>query len=209
VLQLNRAHIATLVVAGTALAFLVACSDSDTAKPAPTLDPVTSPAPAKLTSADFMPVCQGATQSRATGYSPNAKSHKTILFTPLNHGLVEDTSTLPSDWTVQFDANRDTYAAIDTVVCVETKDEQSVKDCTGYQDNGHSTANKVDLRATSYTVTVRVAATGKELGSTELSGTDTTCPMFMSFDDDTQTKPYNVPPPKDDVVTFVKQFVQP
>jgi hypothetical protein len=207
--QLNRARIATLVVAGTALAFLAACTHVETAKPTPRLDPTTSVAPAKLTSADFMAVCQGATQSRATDYSPDTKSHKTILFTPLSHGLVEDTSTLPSDWTVQFDANRDTYAAIDTVVCVQTKDEQSVKECTGYQDNGHSTANKVDLRATAYTVTVRAAATGKELGSTELSGTDTTCPMFMSFDDDTQTKPYNVPPPKDDLIAFVKQFVQP
>jgi hypothetical protein len=207
--QLNRARIPNLVVAGTALAFLAACTHVEAAKPTPTLDPTTSPAPAKLTSADFMAVCQGATQSRAANYSPDTKSHKTILFTPLSHGLVEDTSMLPSDWTVQFDANRDTYAAIDTVVCVETKDEQSVKECTGYQDNGHSTANKVDLRATAYTVTVRAAATGKELGSTELSGTDTTCPMFMSFDDDTQTKPYNVPPPKDDLIAFVKQFVQP
>ncbi|KAB7752906.1 hypothetical protein [Mycolicibacterium mucogenicum] len=207
--QLNRARVATIVVAGAGLAFLAACSHVDAAKPTPTLDPTTSPAPAKLTSADFMAVCQGATQSRATDYQPDTKSHKTILFTPLVHGLVEDTSTLPSDWTVQFDADRNTYAAIDTVVCVETKDEQSLKECSGYQDNGHSTANKVDLRATTYTVTVRVATTGKELGTTELSGTDDTCPMFMSFDDDTQTKQYNVPPPKDDLIAFVKQFVQP
>ncbi|OKH84566.1 hypothetical protein EB75_04465 [Mycobacterium sp. ST-F2] len=205
--QLNRARVATFVVAGTGVALLTACSNVDAAKPTSTPDPTT--APAKLTNADFMTVCQGATQSRATGYSPDAKSHKTILFTPWGHGLVEDTSTLPSDWTVQFDANRNTYAAIDTVVCVETKDEQSVMDCTGYQDNGHPTANKVDLRATTYTVTVRAATTGKELGTTELSGTDTTCPMFMSFDNDTQTKQYNVPPPKDDLIAFVKQFVQP
>ena len=207
--QLNRIRVAAIVVAGVGLSHLAACSRVDAAKPHPALDPSTSPpAAAKLTSADFMPVCQGATQSRATGYNPDAPSHKTILFTPLGQSLVEDTSTLPSDWTVQFDANRDTYAAVDTVVCVETKDEQSVKECTGYEDNGHSTANKVDLRATTYTVTVRVATTGKELATTELSGTDTTCPMFMSFDNDTQTKPYNVPPPKDDLIAFVKQFVQ-
>lgn len=207
--QLNHVRIATIAVAGIGLTYLAACSRVDAAKPLPTLTTSTSPpAAAKLTSADFMSVCQGATQSRATGYNPDALSHKTILFTPLSHGLVEDTSTLPSDWTVQFDANRDTYAAIDTVVCVETKDEQSVKECTGYEDNGHATANKVDLRATTYTVTVRVATTGKELATTELSGTDTTCPMFMSFDDDTQTKPYNVPPPKDDLIAFIKQFVQ-
>jgi hypothetical protein len=33
--------------------------------------------------------------------------------------------------------------------------------------------------------------------------------MFMSFDDGTQVKTYDVPPPKDDVVAFVKQFAQP
>ena len=207
--QLNHVRVATIVVAGIGLTYLAACSRVDAARPIPSLDPTTSSAPAKLMSSDFMAVCQGATQSRAAGYNPDAPSHKTILFTPLGHGLVEDTSTLPSDWSVQFDANRDAYAAIDTVVCVEIKDEQSVKECTGYQDNGHSTANKVDLRATAYTVTVRAATSGKELATTELSGTDTTCPMFMSFDDDTQTKSYNVPPPKDDLIAFVKQFAQP
>ncbi|MFL0242569.1 hypothetical protein [Mycobacterium sp. SMC-17] len=205
--QLNRACVVTIVFAGTA--FLGACSSVDAAKPTSTLRTTTAPAPAKLTSADFMAVCQGATQSRAASYRPDTKFHKTILFTPLGHDLVEDTSTLPSDWTVQFDADRNTYAAIDTVVCVETKTEQSVKECTGYQDNGHSTANKVDLRTTVYAVSVRAAATGTELGSTELSDSDTTCPMFMSFDDDTQTKTYNVPPPKDDLIAFVKPFVQP
>lgn len=188
---------------------LAACSSVEAPKHVGPPDPTTSPAATKLTSEDFKPVCQGATQSRATTYIPDAPSHKAILFTPLGHSLVEDTGTLPADWTVQFDANRDNYAAIDLVTCTEIKDEHSVKDCTGYQDNGHATENKVDLRFATYTVTVRIAVSGKEIGRTELSGTDDTCPLFMSFDSDTQTKPYDVPPPKEDLTAFVKQFVQP
>jgi hypothetical protein len=53
------------------------------------------------------------------------------------------------------------------------------------------------------------AGTSKVLGTTELDGTDDTCPMFMSFDDENQKKTYDAPPSKEDVVAFVKPFVQP
>jgi hypothetical protein len=33
--------------------------------------------------------------------------------------------------------------------------------------------------------------------------------MFMTFDDDNQKKTYDAPPPKDDLIAFVKPFVQP
>jgi hypothetical protein len=36
------------------------------------------------------------------------------------------------------------------------------------------------------------------LGTTELDGTDDTCPMFMSFDDENQKKTYEAPPSKED-----------
>jgi hypothetical protein len=67
----------------------------------------------------------------------------------------------------------------------------------------------VDLRSATCAVSVREATTGKVLGTTELSGTDDSCPMFMSFDDDTQTKTYDAPPSKDDLVAFLKPYVQP
>lgn len=118
-------------------------------------------------------------------------------------------STAPSDWMVQFDTNTDAYAKVDTVACIEVKDEQPSKECTGYQDDGRDTSNKVDMCSADYTVSVREAATGKELGSTELPGVDDSCPMFMSFDDDTQTKIYYATPSTDDLVAFIKQFVQP
>jgi hypothetical protein len=94
---------------------------------------------------------------------------------------------------VQFDASSDSYTKVDTVACVEVKDEQPLKECTGYQDDGHDTSNSVDVRSATYTVSVHKAATRKELGVTELSGTDDSCPMVMSFDDDTQSKTYDVP----------------
>jgi hypothetical protein len=132
-----------------------------------------------------------------------------ILFSPYGGDVIEDTTTLPPDWMVQFDANSDAYAKVDTVVCVAAKDEQPLKECTGYQDEGHDTNNSVDLRSATYTVSVREATTGKELGSTELTSSDDTCPMFMSFDNDTQTKTYDAPPSTDDLVAFLEPFVQP
>jgi hypothetical protein len=56
---------------------------------------------------------------------------------------------------------------------------------------------------------VHEATTGKQLGTTELSGTDDSCPTLMTFDNDTQSKVYNAPPSKDDLVAFIKPFVQP
>ena len=173
-----------------------------------TAPPTSSPA-AKLFPDDLQAACKGATVSRATPYDPAASTHKVVLFSPDGGGVTEDTSTLPSDWMVQFDASSDAYAKVDTVACLEVKDEQPLKECTGYQDDGHDTSNEVDLRSAVYTVSVREATTGKELGSTELSGTDDTCPMFMSFDNDTQTKVYYATPSKDDLIAFLKPFVQP
>lgn len=53
------------------------------------------------------------------------------------------------------------------------------------------------------------ATTGKLLSTTELDGTDDTCPSFMSFDDENQSKNYDAPPSTDDLIAFVKPFVQP
>jgi hypothetical protein len=203
-----RIAAAAIAVAGVAAS--AGCSTTiRTGGPTPTVAAPTSTTPAQMFADDFRGACKGATVSRATAYDTGAPSHKVILFSPYSGDVVEDTTTLPSDWMVQFDANSDAYAKVDTVACVEAKDEQPLKECTGYQDNGHDTSNKVDLRSANYTVSVREATTGKELGSTELSSSDDSCPMFMSFDNDTQAKTYDAPPSKDDLVAFLKPFVQP
>lgn len=169
----------------------------------------TSPAPAKLFADDFKPVCQGATVSRATSYAEATTSHKAILFSPNDGTPYEDTSTLPADWMVQFDANSDAYQKVDTVVCVDVESEQLIKECSGYTRDDHETDNKVTLNTAKYRVDVHEATTGRLLGSTELDGTDDACPMFMTFDDDSQHKTYDAPPAKDDLIAFVKPFVQP
>jgi hypothetical protein len=163
----------------------------------------------KLFADDFRGVCQGATVSRATAYDAAAPAHKVVLFSSYDGDLIEDTSTLPGDWMVQFDADGDAYAKVDTVACVEVKDDEPVKECTGYQNDGQDTANTVDLRTATYTVSVHEATTGKELATTEMEGTDDSCPTVVSFDNDTQTKVYDSPPSNDDLVAFIKPFVQP
>ena len=84
-----------------------------------------------------------------------------------------------------------------------------LKECTGYQDNGRDTDDKVNLRSATYSVSVHEATTGKELGATELSGSDDSCPTILSFDNDNQTKVYDTPPSSDDLIAFLKPFVQP
>ena len=169
----------------------------------------TSPAPAQLFADDFKPVCQGATVSRATPYAAAGATHKVILFAPNDGGPYEDTSTFPTDWMVQFDANSDAYQKVDTVVCENVESEQLIKECTGYTKDDHETNNKVTLNSAKYQVSVHEATTGKVLSTTELDGTDDTCPMFMTFDDDDQRKTYDAPPSKEDLIAFVKPFVQP
>jgi hypothetical protein len=170
----------------------------------------TSPfAPAQLFGDDFQGVCQGATVSRATPYAGAGPSHKVILFGPNDGQLYEDTSTLPADWMVQFDSDSDAYAKIDTVACEEVESEQMVKQCTGYTKDDHETNNEVTPNTATYKITVHEATTGKVLGTTEVEWTDDTCPMFMSFDDDNQTKTYDAPPSSEDLVAFVKLYVQP
>jgi len=154
-------------------------------------------------------VCAKALPCRATAYDPAAPSHKVVLFSPYSGDLIEDTSTLPDDWMVQFDEHEDAYAKVDIVACVEVKDEQPLQICTGYQNDGHDTDDEVDLRSATYTVSVHEATTGKELGTTELEGTDDSCPTFLSFDSESQTKVYDSPPSNDDLIAFIKPFVQP
>ena len=88
-----------------------------------------------------------------------------------------------------------------SIPSLEVKDEQPLKECTGYQDNGRDTDDKVNLQSATYSVSIHEATTGKELGATELSGSDDSCPTILSFDNDNQTKVYDTPPPSGASVT--------
>jgi hypothetical protein len=207
-----RLGISIVAVAAATVVTVSACGSTTVhlrKDPTTTANPSSTNPATKLFADDFRGVCQGATVSRARAYDSGTAPHKVVLFTPYSGDLIEDTSTLPDDWMVQFDANADAYAKVDTVACVEVKDEQPLKECTGYQDNGHDTDNKVALKSATYSVSVHEATTGKELGTTELSGSDDSCPAIVSFENDSQTKDYDSPPPTDDLVAFLKPFVQP
>jgi hypothetical protein len=57
-------------------------------------------------------------------------------------------------------------------------------------------------------VSVHEATTGKVLGTTELPGLDDSCPMFVTFGGDRQTKSYDAPPSIDELIDFVIPSVQ-
>jgi hypothetical protein len=203
----GSARIIGLAAAGLAAVLVAGCGGSSGGASTPAAP--TSAAPAKLMGDDFQGVCSGATVTRATPYVASAPQHKVILFSPGDNSLTEDTGTLPPDWIVQFDANSDAYAKVDTVACVRVHTEHPVKECTDYKDDDKPTGNKVDLNTATYTVTVHEATTGKQLATAELDGTDDSCPMFMTFDGDHQTKKYDAPPSKDALIAFLKPFVHP
>jgi hypothetical protein len=166
--------------------------------------------PAKLFDTDFKGVCQGATVSKARAYDKTAKTgHKVLYFKTYKDDLVEGLTEMPSDWKVTFDANSDAYAATDLVVCARRTADTFVKDCTGYTDHDKATNNVAKLHTATWTVTAHEATTGNALGTTTLQGTDASCPMFMTFDDDNQSVDYYVEPSSDQVVAFIKPFAQP
>ena len=198
-----------LSIVGLAGVLVLAGCGSSAGSGTPTASTGSPDPQVKLFSDDFEGVCQGATVSKATQYVPTGAAHKVILFSPNDGKLYEDTSTLPTDWMVQFDTKSDAYAKVDTVACVDVTSQQTVKECTGYTHDDHETNDKVTLNTATYTVTVREATTGKVLGTTELDGTDDTCPPVMTFDTDDQTKIYDAPPSTDDLIAFMKPFVQP
>jgi hypothetical protein len=65
------------------------------------------------------------------------------------------------------------------------------------------------VSAATYTVTVHAATTGALLGTTQLPGTDDSCPMFMTFDNGNQVKNYDEPPSAGALIAFLKPFAQP
>jgi hypothetical protein len=166
-------------------------------------------AAAKLFPTNFEGVCQGATTSKAKAYDKAAKTHKVLYFETYKDKLLDQSSQLPADWTVQFDANSDAYANVDLVACAVRSSSTFVKDCDGYTKDDKPTSNKVKMNDAVYAVSVHEATTGKELAKTELTGTSNTCPMLQSFDGDNQTVDVYASPAKDALLAFVKPFVQP
>ena len=163
---------------------------------------------AKLFADNFTGVCQGAGMSQAREYAKTG-THKALYFETYKDSLLDQSTQLPADWTVQFDAKTNAYAAIDIVACGVRTAQTFLKDCTGYQEDGKDTGHTVKLYSATYTVTVHQATSGKTLGTTTMSADDSTCPSFQSFDEgETTVKSYDSPG-KDKITAFLKPFIQP
>lgn len=137
---------------------------------------------------NFKGVCSGAPVSTATAYDPAATTHKALYFATYEQDLMDRSSSLPRDWTVQFSPDGDALRAIDLVVCARRTAARQVKVCDGFQNNGRPTQNRVRWHTATYELSVREARTGRQLGETTTAeATSTNCPMLMSFDSDTET----------------------
>jgi hypothetical protein len=136
---------------------------------------------------DFKGVCSGASVSAATVYDSNTKPHKALYFVPYKDDLTDQSTSLPDDWTVRYSPNADAFRAVDLVVCARRTAAPQVKICDGYKDNGRASQNKVRWHTATYELSVREARTGRTLAEKTVDATDSDCPWFVSFDNDTET----------------------
>jgi hypothetical protein len=136
---------------------------------------------------NFKGVCSGASVSAATAYDPQATAHKALYFATYRDDFMDQSSSLPGDWTVQFSAERDALRAIDLVVCGRRTAAREVRICDGFQSNGRPTQNRVRWHTATYELSVREARTGRQLAQTTVEATNAECPMFMSFQGDSET----------------------
>lgn len=187
---------------------ITACSSDGEETDTTGSDPTTAPQATQLFPDDFAGVCSGATESRGADYSTST-AHKVVYFESHEDSLIDQSSRLPADWTVTFDANADTYAAVDVVGCGVRTAETLAKTCPGYDDEESDTSGTVNWHTGTYEMTAYEARTGKVLGSATIEASSDTCPMLATFDEgETEIDMYDSPP-EEEVVKFLKPFVQP
>jgi hypothetical protein len=136
---------------------------------------------------NFKGVCSGASVSAATAYDPRATAHKALYFATYRDDFLDQSSSLPGDWTVQWSADRDALRAIDLVVCARRAAAREVRVCDGYQNHGSPTQNRVRWHTATYELSVREARTGRQLATTTVEATESECPSFMTFQSDSET----------------------
>lgn len=141
----------------------------------------------QLFSDNFKGVCSGASVSTAAAYDPAGAAHKALYFATYEDDFTDRSSSLPGDWTIQWSPSGDALRGIDLVVCARRTAAQEMKVCDGYRNDGNPTQNKVRWHSATYDLSVREARTGRQLAQTTVEATDGDCPMFMSFDNDTET----------------------
>jgi hypothetical protein len=154
---------------------------------------------------NFSGVCSGATVSTATAYDPAGTSHKALYFATYRDDLLDQSSHLPRDWTIQWSPNGDALRGIDLVVCARRSAAREVKMCDGYQSNGHATQNRVRWHSATYELSVHEAKTGRQLGMTStVEATSQDCPSFVSFQSDSETIDMYAQPVDSAVADFLR-----
>lgn len=156
---------------------------------------------------NFKGVCSGASVSAATAYDPAGSAHKALYFSTYEDDLMDRSSSLPPDWTVQFSPEGDALRAVDLVVCGRRTAAREVKICDGYQSRGNATQNRVRWHTATYDFTVREARTGRQLAQATVEATDTDCPMFMNFDGDSDTVDGFASPSDSAVADFLRPHI--
>jgi hypothetical protein len=183
-----KSAIIPLSAAILALAALASCGENEGATAGSDATGEAGTAQASLLFPDsFKGVCSGASVSTATAYDPAGRAHKALYFATYEDDLMDQSSSLPGDWTVLFSPDSDALRAIDLVVCARRTAAREVKVCDGYKDDDKPTQNKVRWHTATYELSVREARTGKELATTTIEATDADCPMFWTFDGDSDT----------------------
>ena len=157
----------------------------------------------------FKGVCSGATVSTATAYDPAGKAHKALYFATYKDDLLDQSSTLPGDWTVLFSPDSDALRAVDLVVCGRRTAAHEVKVCDGYENDDKPTQNKVRWHTATYELSVREATTGKTLAETTVEATGQDCPMFWNFDGDSDTDDGYASLPDTAVADFLRPHIAP
>jgi hypothetical protein len=171
-----------------------------------------SPPPQTLFSDDFKPACQGVSMTAAKPYDKSATTSHKILFFIIGRDdklIDQSNSTLPQDWWVRIDQDPKAYSHVDLVVCAERTTQTFVKDCSGYKVKDKTSPLVVKWHTATYKVTVREAATGKELSAKEVTASDADCPQFYSIPADVTTVNDYAKPSEETIVNVAKPFVQP
>ena len=144
-------------------------------------------AASRLLPDSFKGVCSGAGVPTATAYDPAATAHKALYFGTYRDDFMDRSHSLPDAWTVRFSASSDALRAIDLVVCARRTAAREVKVCDGFQSNGRPTQNRVRWHTATYELSVREARTGRELAKTTAEASSTDCPMFQTFQGESDT----------------------
>ena len=145
--------------------------------------------------------------STATAYDPQAATHKALYFATYRDDLMDQSSSLPRDWTVMFSAEGDALRAIDLVVCARRTAARQVRVCDGYQNRGRPTQNQVRWHTATYELSVREARTGSELAKTTVEATRSDCPMFQTFNGESETIDAYASLPDSTVADFLRPHI--